>query len=172
MNPTGGGTSVADLSTVLAEVARARTAVGAQPAALLLVEVASGDRPSLLPQDGARCWRSTEAAARVQGAMECSGTVAVVGPGHLAVLAPRTGPRRAVALARSIQRALREAPDGTLAALTAGPAGVGIRTLESGCTGCGGWRHGGWGGSRGRRRSPGSARLFPGRPLGWQPPGC
>ncbi|MGT2464235.1 EAL domain-containing protein [Sinomonas atrocyanea] len=134
MNPTAGGNTVADLPRILAEVARecaaARTA-GARSAALLLVEIASTHRPSLLHRDGVPCPRTTEAAARVQGALGCSGTVAVAAPGHLAVLAPRTGPRRAIALARSIQRALREGPDGTRAVLVAAPAGIGIRTLES-----------------------------------------
>ena len=77
---------------------------GASTPSLLLVELPSLSRLSL----NSSYEVTTAAMERLQHAIVLSGSVAVVGEGRLAVLAPRTGPRGAAALARKVELCLED----------------------------------------------------------------
>lgn len=111
MNWTSGEESLTDLSGLLPRIDEAATAAareGAAALALLIVELPALGRLAL---DSS--YELTAAAVeRLERAVVRSGSVAVVGEGLLAVLAPRTGPRMAAALARRIEHCLELPPAG------------------------------------------------------------
>lgn len=163
MNWTADGTAAAELSRMLSHIGRERAAgptAGAPAAALLLVDVPGTVHPPLVHPGGRACGVSAAAAERLQQVLGCSASIAVVDHGCLAVLVRQTGPRRAVALARSIQRSLRQGHHGAQALPMGRPASVGIRTLESAGTAGEAFAEAGIALEAAKEDGPGTVRVF------------
>ncbi|WP_422935391.1 EAL domain-containing protein [Sinomonas sp. P47F7] len=132
MSWTDSGTSKMDLSRLLPEIDEAQavaTRESASAPSLLLV-----DLPSLSGLSLNSSYRVTAAViARLHDAVAPSGNIAVVGEGRLAVLVPGTGPRRAAALARRVERCIEDLHNSENVPFS-GPASVRIHQLDPGAS--------------------------------------